>query len=60
MFFRGTFLYIWALGAAQRIHVKSIHRVLYAPLGFFLTVGQLGWGGRGGSAALKNVQSAGA
>jgi ABC-type multidrug transport system fused ATPase/permease subunit len=34
---RGAFLYKWALGAAERLHTKSVHRVLYAPLGFFLT-----------------------
>jgi hypothetical protein len=39
MIFRGAFLYIWSLGASQRMHEKSIHRVLYAPLGFFLQVG---------------------
>ncbi|GAB4815837.1 hypothetical protein N2152v2_002883 [Parachlorella kessleri] len=37
MVFRGAFLYAWALGASQRIHSKSVHRVLFAPLGFFLT-----------------------
>ena len=39
MFCRGAFLYIWAMGAAQRIHEKSVHRVLFAPLGFFFSVG---------------------
>jgi ATP-binding cassette subfamily C (CFTR/MRP) protein 1 len=38
MLFRGSFLYLWCMGAAQRIHVKGIHRVLYAPLGFFFSV----------------------
>lgn len=38
MVFRGSFLYTWALGASQRMHAKSIHRMLYAPLGFFLMV----------------------
>lgn len=33
---RGAFLYIWSLGASNRQHSKSIHRILYAPLGFFL------------------------
>jgi hypothetical protein len=37
MLFRGAFLYIWALGSAQRTQSKAVHRVLYAPLGFFLT-----------------------
>ncbi|KIZ01660.1 ABC transporter, multidrug resistance associated protein [Monoraphidium neglectum] len=37
MLFRGTFLYTWAIGAANRLQVKSVHRILYAPLGFFLT-----------------------
>lgn len=37
MIFRGAFLFIWALGASERIHKKSIHRVLYAPLGFFFS-----------------------
>lgn len=36
-----AFLYKWALGAAEKLHTKSIHRVLYAPLGFFLTVRSL-------------------
>lgn len=39
MFFRGAFLYLWTLGAGERIRQKSIHRLLYAPLGFFLMVG---------------------
>jgi ATP-binding cassette, subfamily C (CFTR/MRP), member 1 len=38
MLFRGAFLYLWALGASQRIHEKSVHRILYAPLGFFFSV----------------------
>ena len=38
MLFRGAFLYLWALGASQRIHEKSVHRVLFAPLGFFFSV----------------------
>jgi hypothetical protein len=38
MVFRGAFLYTWTLGASYRQHEKSIHRILYAPLGFFLTV----------------------
>lgn len=39
-----AFLYKWALGASQELHSKSIHRVLFAPLGFFLTVGTVqGW-----------------
>jgi ABC-type multidrug transport system fused ATPase/permease subunit len=33
---RGAFLYTWAMGASNRQHAKSIHRILYAPLGFFL------------------------
>lgn len=33
---RGAFLYAWAMGASNRQHAKSIHRILYAPLGFFL------------------------
>jgi ABC-type multidrug transport system fused ATPase/permease subunit len=37
MFFRGAALYMWCNGSSQRQHAKSIHRVLYAPLGFFLT-----------------------
>lgn len=37
MFFRGWALYAWCNGSSQRQHAKSIHRVLYAPLGFFLT-----------------------
>jgi ABC-type multidrug transport system fused ATPase/permease subunit len=36
MLCRGAFLYIWALGASQEIFEKSVHRVLNAPLGFFL------------------------
>jgi ATP-binding cassette subfamily C (CFTR/MRP) protein 1 len=35
MFLRGALLYLWALGASSRIYSKSVHRVLYAPLGFF-------------------------
>ena len=38
MLFRGTFLYWWALGAACRFQKKALHRVLYAPLGYFLRV----------------------
>lgn len=38
MFFRGAFLYWWALGASCRFQKKSLHRVLYAPLGYFLRV----------------------
>jgi hypothetical protein len=38
MLFRGAALYGWAIGASQRIHTKSVHRVLYAPLGFFFSV----------------------
>jgi len=38
MVFRGAVLYWWCLGASQRTQAKSVHRVLYAPLGFFLTV----------------------
>ncbi|KAI8468106.1 MAG: hypothetical protein J3K34DRAFT_479395 [Monoraphidium minutum] len=37
MIFRGAALYWWCVGAANRIQSKSVHRVLYAPLGFFLT-----------------------
>ncbi len=37
MIFRGSFLYLWALGASQRIQTKSVHRVLFAPLGFFFS-----------------------
>lgn len=45
MLFRGAFLYLWCLGASERIHKKGIHRLLYAPLGFFLTV-SWEWSGR--------------
>ena len=38
MLFRGAFLYLWTLGASERIREKSIHRILNAPLGFFLQV----------------------
>jgi hypothetical protein len=38
MVFRGAVLYWWCMVASQRWHSKSVHRVLYAPLGFFLTV----------------------
>nr|AXF41555.1 HLA3 protein [Chlorella sp. ArM0029B] len=37
MVFRGAALYAWAMKASQRMHEKSVHRMLYAPLGFFLT-----------------------
>ncbi|GBF87685.1 hypothetical protein Rsub_00396 [Raphidocelis subcapitata] len=36
MVFRGAVLYWWCLGSAQRMQSKAVHRVLYAPLGFFL------------------------
>ncbi|KAL4427322.1 hypothetical protein ABPG77_003231 [Micractinium sp. CCAP 211/92] len=36
MLFRGSFLYKWCLGAAHQLQQKSVHRILYAPLGFFL------------------------
>jgi hypothetical protein len=42
MVFRGAMMYIWALGSAQRMQSKAVHRVLYAPLGFFLNVGGKG------------------
>jgi hypothetical protein len=38
MLLRGAFLYLWTLGASERIREKSIHRILNAPLGFFLQV----------------------
>ncbi len=38
MLFRGSFLYKWCLGAAHQLQQKSVHRILYAPLGFFLQV----------------------
>jgi hypothetical protein len=38
MLFRGAFLYLWTLGASERIRAKSVHRILNAPLGFFLQV----------------------
>lgn len=40
MLFRGSFLYKWCLGAANQLQQKSVHRILYAPLGFFLQVGR--------------------
>lgn len=45
---RSAFLYKWALGASEKLHTKSIHRMLFAPLGFFLTVGWAGSTLRGG------------
>lgn len=38
MFPRGAALYLWCAGAGNRLQSKSVHRVLYAPLGFFLNV----------------------
>jgi hypothetical protein len=42
MIFRGAALYWWTLRASGRFVSKSVHRVLYAPLGFFLAVSRPG------------------
>eukprot|EP00775_Hariotina_reticulata_P004687 gene4687-4939_t len=36
MLFRGTCFHGWTLGSSQHLHSKMVHKVLYAPLGFFL------------------------
>uniref|UniRef100_A0A383WNY2 Uncharacterized protein n=1 Tax=Tetradesmus obliquus TaxID=3088 RepID=A0A383WNY2_TETOB len=36
MLLRGSTFHGWSLGASQRLHKNMLHKVLYAPLGFFL------------------------
>uniref|UniRef100_A0A383VW30 Uncharacterized protein n=1 Tax=Tetradesmus obliquus TaxID=3088 RepID=A0A383VW30_TETOB len=36
MLLRGATFHLWTLGSSQRMHKSMLHKVLYAPLGFFL------------------------
>eukprot|EP00878_Enallax_costatus_P000230 GHUV01000294.1.p1 GENE.GHUV01000294.1~~GHUV01000294.1.p1 ORF type:complete len:1290 (+),score=442.33 GHUV01000294.1:122-3991(+) len=36
MLLRGSTFHLWTLGSSQRMHKKMVHKVLFAPLGFFL------------------------
>eukprot|EP00883_Tetradesmus_obliquus_P000567 jgi/Sobl393_1/10597/SZX72300.1 len=36
MLLRGANFHMWTLGSSQRMHKAMLHKVLYAPLGFFL------------------------
>lgn len=67
MLFRGSFLYKWCLGATNQLQQKSVHRILYAPLGFFLQVsgrwsgwgvGAGGWGRAGGGGGVPGQHTA--